>query len=193
MRPRVLTSVGTVSLLLALFATSFAAGAQANASRYHCGTERWSVKILADSDNAKVTLTPLPSSVSKLGDIPVPVAPLPADRRLAPHELNVFRVHVTVTQSLVENDQDWHLVLRDTEDSTRTMIGEIPDSACAIGSGWEHAYAEARRSFRAVPRGAVIEVDGVGFWDFQHGQRGRAPNGFELHPILAIRTLGATP
>jgi hypothetical protein len=27
-------------------------------------------------------------------------------------------------------------------------------------------------------------IDGVGFFDFLHGQRGVAPNGIELHPAL---------
>jgi hypothetical protein len=35
--------------------------------------------------------------------------------------------------------------------------------------------------------GAVVEVTGVGFFDFMHEQRGVAPNGIELHPVLDIR------
>jgi hypothetical protein len=27
-------------------------------------------------------------------------------------------------------------------------------------------------------------IEGVGFLDFLHGQRGVAPNGIELHPVL---------
>jgi hypothetical protein len=34
--------------------------------------------------------------------------------------------------------------------------------------------------------GSVIRVRGVGFYDFNHGQRGRSRNCIELHPIVAI-------
>jgi hypothetical protein len=35
--------------------------------------------------------------------------------------------------------------------------------------------------------GALIEITGVGFFDFEHGQSGVAPNAIELHPVLAVR------
>ena len=34
-------------------------------------------------------------------------------------------------------------------------------------------------------QGAAL-VTGVGFFDFIHGQTGVAPNGIELHPVLAF-------
>jgi hypothetical protein len=30
----------------------------------------------------------------------------------------------------------------------------------------------------------TAKIDGVGFVDIKHGQRGVAPNGIELHPVL---------
>jgi hypothetical protein len=32
----------------------------------------------------------------------------------------------------------------------------------------------------------LVRVTGVGFFDFLHGQRGVAPNGIELHPVLEV-------
>ncbi len=32
----------------------------------------------------------------------------------------------------------------------------------------------------------VVTVEGVGFFDFLHGQTGVADNGVELHPVLDI-------
>ena len=32
----------------------------------------------------------------------------------------------------------------------------------------------------------TVTVTGVGFFDVLHGQTGVAPNGIELHPVLAI-------
>ena len=34
--------------------------------------------------------------------------------------------------------------------------------------------------------GTVVRIQGVGFYDFNHGQRGRALNCIELHPIVWI-------
>jgi hypothetical protein len=45
---------------------------------------------------------------------------------------------------------------------------------------------------RRVPRRAIVEIDGVGFFDSNHNQRGRAPNGIELHPVLALRVVADT-
>ena len=52
----------------------------------------------------------------------------------------------------------------------------------ALGS----LFAAARDSLRRVPRRGVVELVGVGFWDFVHNQRGGASNGFELHPVMLI-------
>ena len=94
-----------------------------------------------------------------------------------------------VRQILPESDGDWHVVLADPDRPTATLVTEMPDSACALGSGHEADYAAARRALRAVPRYGLVELDGVGFFDYMHGQRGMAPNGFELHPVVAIRPL----
>ena len=74
-----------------------------------------------------------------------------------------------------------------------TMVAEIPDSACALTSSHKAEFAAARLALRGAARGAIIELDGVGFFDFLHGQRGVAPNGFELHPVLAVRLIAPPP
>lgn len=43
-------------------------------------------------------------------------------------------------------------------------------------------------SFRGL-RGTAT-ITGVGFFDVKHGQRGIAPNGIELHPVLRYRSGG---
>ncbi|MDZ4675854.1 MAG: hypothetical protein SGI84_15540, partial [Gemmatimonadota bacterium] len=88
---------------------------------------------------------------------------------------------------LTQDDRDLHLIVEDPDSSGITMIMEIPDSACALGTGWESAFASARRFVLAAPRGALLEFEGVGFFDFIHNQRGRGPNGFEIHPVLRVR------
>jgi hypothetical protein len=154
-----------------------------------CGVERWRVKILADEDRERVRWSRETTSVAALRQIHSPSAPYPAARRIAPYELRLYRVHAIVRQTFPESDGDWHVVIADPDDIGETLVTEIPDSSCALGSGHEAEYAAARRALRAVPRGALVELDGVGFFDYLHGQRGMAPNGFELHPVVAIRSL----
>ena len=153
-----------------------------------CGVERWRVKILADESRERISWSPETTSIASLHQIPAPRGQLPTARRIAPHELTLYRVHAIVRQILSESDGDWHVVLADP-DRGETLVAEIPDSACALGSGHEADYAATRRVLRSIPRGALVELDGIGFFDYLHGQRGMAPNGFELHPVVAIRPL----
>jgi len=152
-----------------------------------CGVERWPVKVLGDRDRNAVVTDPVAATIRELRLLDRPTAPLPPDTRVPPHELRTYRVTAIVSQVLVESDGDWHLVLADPEAGSQTMIAEIPDSACALGTGWESKYAAARRALRTLPRRALVDIDGVGFFDVDHGQRGRAPNDFELHPVLALQ------
>lgn len=157
-----------------------------NAQIRRCGVDRWPVKTLADRDSGKVDYSPVESTISKLGAISIPEIPYPADQRIAPHELRVYRVVAIVDQILSESDLDWHLVLRDPNEADATLIAEIPSPDCAATPAHAKLYAAARDSLRKVPRKGVVTIEGVGFFDFIHNQRGRARNSFELHPVLRI-------
>jgi hypothetical protein len=149
------------------------------------------VKVVLDVDASSIDTRPVRATVAQLGELPRPSGPLPRNQRVAPYELTTYRVVAAVREVLpTENDGDIHVVLQDLEDSSRTLIAEAPDSACALGSRFIGAFASAYRTLRDAPRHAIVIVDGVGFFDYVHGQRGVAPNGFELHPILAIRVVG---
>jgi hypothetical protein len=50
---------------------------------------------------------------------------------------------------------------------------------------FERACGSTAGSFRSLHGTATI--DGVGFFDAIHGQRGIAPNGIELHPVTRFR------
>jgi hypothetical protein len=86
----------------------------------------------------------------------------------------------------MQADGDVHLVLGDPADRTRYLVAEIPDSACAVGSRYASDFAEARRTFVTLPVGIEVEVEGVAYWDDDHGQLGASPNDIELHPVLKI-------
>jgi hypothetical protein len=111
-------------------------------------------------------------------------------------------------------DSDYHIVLQDNScpgSRTKcTVVVEIPRAGCvdiASNPGGNRRFildhiTQARSDFDAFvardkPRTLNIErrfrvtnlpvrVFGVGFFDFDHGQRGRAPNIFEIHPVLSI-------
>jgi hypothetical protein len=69
------------------------------------------------------------------------------------------------------------------------MIAEIPAPECAVGTGLEKQYRAARQVVGNIKPGSMVEIVGVGFFDFMHEQSGAAPNGIELHPVLSIQVL----
>lgn len=183
----VVTWAGRLCAVLSLLAPAALRG-QGNPRA--CGVERWPVKVAIDAGASSISREPRLATVAQLGAFVRP-ASLPQRERVAPRELETFRVVAIVRNvSRPEDDGDLHVVLEDLEDSTRTMVAEVPDSACALGSAYIHDFAAAYRAARDAPRRAIAVVDGIGFFDFLHGQSGAAPNGFELHPVLALRVVG---
>jgi hypothetical protein len=156
-----------------------------------CGGERWPVKVATDPDAAAVSAAPITATIATLRTFP-PMRPLPQDRRVAPIETTTYSVIATLTEYKVDVDGDYHLVLSD--DLGRTVVARLPSPACLSGSRFATQIAAARRAFEArfIPtaefqRAMVpVEVHGVGFFAFLHGQRGMAPNGVELHPVTYL-------
>jgi uncharacterized protein (TIGR03437 family) len=158
-----------------------------------CGVERWTVKTGTDVDAKLVNLSSAAATtVASLGALAIP-ATLPADRRLLPTETTQFVVNATLTDYKLESDSDYHMVLSDG--AGKTMVVEIPHPKCvAQGSPFAAEIASARSQFDARFKpttsfqnaNILVQVKGIGFFDFLHGQRGVAPNGIELHPVLDI-------
>jgi hypothetical protein len=158
-----------------------------------CGVERWSVKTGTDSQAPSINLsTYISTTIYNFWSSTAPSS-LPANSRIAPRELNQYRVSGTLTKYKRETDSDYHLVIQDG--SGRTMIVEIPSINCVgggspFGSGISHARAQfdARLTATTTMKTTSIPVTikGIGFWDFLHGQTGVAPNGIEVHPVLDI-------
>jgi hypothetical protein len=159
----------------------------------HCGTERWLVKTLSDPDRERVRLQPVDATVEELVALQRPSL-LSAFARADPVEVTVYRLEARLLALLGEADGDYHLILASVRDPTITMIAEVPDPRCAgaCASGHAEAYARVRQKLMDrlnSPQSEVrplIQVTGVGFFDFLHGQRGVAPNGIELHPVLDV-------
>lgn len=168
---------------------------QANvyASSGSCGVERWAVKTGTDPDASLVNLNqPVSTTISYLDSLPAP-STLPSDSRIQPTETTAYEVNATLVEYKLETDSDYHLVLKDSQGNT--MIAEIPDPAC-VGSGSPFAAGiqNARSEFDARYSATTsfqtanipVQVKGVGFFDFNHGQTGVAPNAVELHPVVDI-------
>jgi hypothetical protein len=164
-----------------------------------CGVERWSVKTGTDPDAGLVNLgSPISGVIENLGLIPAPPDPPgpPLNARVAPTETTVWVVNGTLTFYKKESDVDYHIVVQDNSLPAHTIVTEIPSPAC-VGptSPFGPAVASARAKFDARFPGVngffqtaniPVQIKGVGFFDFIHGQTGVAPNGIELHPVTEI-------
>jgi len=178
--------VGVVLALVAL-ATVFVAWASqpprtsAATGRVACGVERWTVKTLGDRPSL------LPASATTIKFLTSRPAPSSLPSTRLPFERHIYRVTAAVTLDRLEDDGDFHLVLEDAVG--RTMIAESPMASCDRAATPQRQMASARAHVRLCSRATVT---GVAFFDFRHGQTGVAPNGIELHPILAFRCLTAS-
>jgi hypothetical protein len=158
-----------------------------------CGVERWSVKTGTDADVGLVSLaTSTATTIGNLIALQAPANP-PANNRVQPTETMVFVLNAILTEYKLESDSDYHVVIKDA--SGNTMITEIPSPHCVgAGSPFASKIANARAQFNAkfTPTNSFqttsipVQITGVGFFDFLHGQTGVAPNGVELHPVLDI-------
>jgi hypothetical protein len=114
-------------------------------------------------------------------------------------ERTVYRVRARLVRTKIEADSDVHLVIADPVNG-RTMIVEFPASYCIATRARDVSAMRAARAafFRACGEpgssrfttlAGTAVVDGVGFFDSNHGQSGVALNAIELHPVLRFRAL----
>jgi hypothetical protein len=169
----------------------------------NCGEERWDVKTLSDPAAAQVDFTPQSTTVKALYTMTAPTSG--AARH--PAELQTFTVHAKLVGYKIEfdaekqtGDHDFHIVLQDMN-GPETIIVEIPDPQCSgtCTSIKSDAIANARTefangvaappeaAFRALKNPVEVDVTGVLFFDFAHGQTGLAINCAELHPVLDFK------
>ena len=172
--------------------------------------ERWAVKTASDADAQALTgQPPTPTTVAELRALEVP-AFLPPDGRSDGAEKTVWQLTATLQTYRSESDGDYHLVIAD--DQGNTIIAEIPNPGdITTPSYFAEQIATARTAFDnhfqivenistptspAAPGAAgapqfqqaavPVTLTGIGFFDFNHGQLGVAPNAIELHPVINI-------
>jgi hypothetical protein len=156
-----------------------------------CGVERWSIKTGTDKDAKLVNQKALvPSNIFKLRILPAPSSP-PVTSRVKPVETSVYSVSAILLRYKYEVDSDVHLVIADT--GGRTMIAEMPAPQCVGASSPflpSIKYVRSKFTSQFHPSSqwhrvhTPVQIAGVGFFDFKHGQSGVAPNAIELHPVL---------
>lgn len=173
-------------LLLAVFFNNY------DSSISNCGgVDRWDVKTLQDADAGKVKLKPVKTSVETLTKKKRPAAVGEQTPRFAT-EMKTYTVLAIIKDYFTEDDDDIHIVLQDVKDTTITIIAEMPDYNCdkVRDSHFVAKFKKARDHFKSFKRKDLIGhkffFTGVAFFDLTHGtpQRGVAPNGIELHPVL---------
>jgi hypothetical protein len=156
-----------------------------------CGVERWSIKTGTDAGARSVNQrTIVPSTIFHLRTFPAPSSP-PVSSRVKPVEDTVYLVSAILLRYKYEADSDVHLVIADT--GGRTMIAEIPAPQCVGASSPflpSLRYVRSKFTSQFHPSdtwhrvNTPVQIAGVGFFDFKHGQSGVAPNAIELHPVL---------
>jgi hypothetical protein len=179
--------------LLAVLILSLSSLAGASFAQTSCGTARWDVKTLTDAASGSVDFTGRAATVEELTALPVP-GPIKIHTPRYPAETATYRVSGRLVGFKLEADSDIHVVIAGT--SGATMIVEIPDPSC-IGTAkhgeisqahadFIRAFGQPLRQFNRPAGTPSLRVVGVLFFDVSHGQVGVAPNGVELHPVLAV-------
>lgn len=156
----------------------------------YCGKERGDVKHTVDLLSANIPTTPIRTTVPKLDAMQVPSGLHGPDTTRLPEESHVYKITGTLLTIIkTESDGDLHMVLRSTLDPSKTMIAESIPPSCAQTSRFLYAISVARTAVEgmrnSLPR--KVTITGIGYFDFNHGQTGVAPNAIELHPILSIQ------
>jgi len=180
--------IQTINPMTAMFSAASDANA---ASTCRVGHFRWNVKIFEDADRAQVKLKAVQTTIKDLNAVPKPAEPYPANKRIKPWELQVYRVRARLKAVLPRaGDGDIHLFLEDPDNPEKHIIAEIPAPECVQDAARAEEYRVARKTVSALKPDSLVEVTGLGFFDKVNGLSFvRARNGMELHPVFNVRTV----
>ncbi len=163
----------------------------------NCGVNRWSIKTLSDIDTIKIDFQQIiPSTVHEQISLEIPTD----KKSRLESETKVYSIDCFIVGFKKESDdKDIHIIIKDTE-TGETMVAEIPSYECfeiAKTSRYElfkqlqvwfiDNIGQPKSKFVYPEKPIPIIITGVGFFDFNHGQKGMANNGREIHPVLSIK------
>ena len=163
-----------------------------------CGGFRWPVKTLSDPAARRVHYRPVKNtSVRHLRKLDPPRALMAATPRIRGVEFRTYRIHAELIGARRMEDHDVHLAIRGPRNRTRRMIVEFLDPRCPGArdsirrAGMKRARNQILQACPRIGRGFVdlegeVTIRGVGFWDKPAESSSHAPNGIELHPVLAF-------
>jgi hypothetical protein len=180
--------------LVLLAATAFAAAAagrdSAGPTPARCGGELWRLKTLSDPGRKTVQLSATDTTIAAIGKRPFP-RPVPKLRRTT-FQRHVWQVVAQITKYRVETDG----IRLELYDHGSYLHAVVPTPDCLsdvtrarkdIASTFNLFAAECGTSRDWQSLGAVVYVQGVGFWSQRRSLRGAARNGAELHPMTGLR------
>ena len=164
---------------------------------------RWSVQTLADPAGRALSLKPKPTTIRKLRRVHAPKRIGP--RRARGTERTTFRVIGRLVEMTLQEDLDIRLVIADPKTGA-TMVAAFPSPSCTQGATRKaRARMSRARAALVAACGAPTsspqrlsgtgQITGVGFFNPVLGDAGGAPNGIELHPVVAFTasSCGAVP
>jgi hypothetical protein len=168
---------------------------------FSCGTERWAVKTCYDADTANINFNIIvPSTIAYQRGLPTPTLPPSGDNttRLATED-TVYSIDCTLWKTKIESDSDYHVVINTIGNQSETMDAEVVNPGCpniantsryqALSSlfTWYRNWVGRPTSYQVF--NVNVHIVGVGFFDFLHGSTGTAPQGREIHPVLAMNII----
>jgi hypothetical protein len=160
-----------------------------------CGAERGLVKTLQDPAATRINRVALQTTIGKLTRLTAPRL-RPANTRIAPVELRTYRVRARLIAMTLTDASDIKLVIADSRTGVN-MIAKFPAPWCTLNAppalkalmnkartAVETACGTPGANFAII--GGNATITGVGYFESVHGQRGVAPNGIEIHPVLGF-------
>jgi hypothetical protein len=185
-----------VKIAVAVVGVAIAATASTAAARRTvatCSAENAGLKTLSDPQRDLVRLRPRPTTVAAINRLRQP-SRTPTTRTTG-FQRQVWVVRAQIVEYKLEQDGDVALVLYDGKRSYLTAAMPAPGCLSAKTRArreierarwlFEGLCGPARPGWR--PLGAVVQIEGVGYWDFPRRQNGHARNYAELHPVTNVR------
>jgi hypothetical protein len=140
-----------------------------------------------------VQLDAKPTTIEAIRERPYP-RPIPRKRR-TPFQKQAWKVIGQMTAFKLD-DGGLRLILYDANAylqaviPTPTCLGRSARARKEIAAVWARFVSDCGEPTRDwQPSGAIISLQGVGFWSQRRERRGAAPNGAELHPVTGFRVI----